>query len=176
MVTLRSTRNCPNTPRVALALEEMGTPYRVERAEDGSFTRDFGVPGPSLLDGALTLVEPNAILRHVARAYGAGTLWPESLAEQAEVDRWLDFQAIRISRAIGGAPDALATLLGPLERHLARQPWMLARGFTVADCGYVPMVQKRARLALDPYPSVVAYLDRLAARPAWARARVASPT
>src|SRR6185295_13311517 len=71
MVHLRSTRNCPNTPRVRFALEEMGVPYELELVPDGTFTREYGIPGPELVEGDARIVEVNAILRHVARRHGA---------------------------------------------------------------------------------------------------------
>jgi len=174
-VQLRSTANCVNTPRVRFVLEELGTPYQITIVPDGTFTAAYGVPGPELIEAAYSgdfrLIEISAIVRHVARTYGAGRLWPEDLHGQAEVDRWLDFQAIRVARAAASGDTAtLTTLCGALDRHLAARPWLLARGFTLADCGFMPAVLKRDKLPLAAFPAVTAYFDRLMARPAWARA------
>ncbi len=176
MVHLRSTTGCVNTPRILFALEEMGVPYRIDLVPDGTFTAAHGIPGPELVEDDFIVIEVGAILRHVARRHGTGTLWPPDLRGQAEVDRWLDFQAVRVARAAAARDvDALATLLGALERQVATQPWLLARGLTVADCGFVPTLLKRDRLPLARFPAVAAYLDRLAARPAWTRAQAATP-
>jgi glutathione S-transferase len=176
MVHLRSTTGCVNTPRILFALEEMGVPYRIEIVPDGSFSTRYGIPGPELVEEDGILVEVSAIVRHVARRYGLGTLWPDDLHGMAEVDRWLDFQAIRLARAAAAREVAtLHTLLAALDHHVVDQPWLLARGFTVADVGFLPALSRRERLPLERYPAVDAYLDRLAARPALSRARAATP-
>src|SRR4051812_46955846 len=98
-IIVRSTRNCPNTPRILFALEELGLEYEMEHVEDGVFSRDWGSPGPSITDAETTTIEPGAILRHLSRRTN-GKLWPVSLAQQADADRWLEFQGRRISRAV----------------------------------------------------------------------------
>lgn len=176
MVQLRSTAGCVNTPRVLFVLEELGVPYQVEVVPDGTFTAIYGIPGPELIEDEGRLVEVGALVRHLARRHGAGTLWPADLHGQAEVDRWLDFQAIRLARAAANRDlPTLDTLLGALERRTAAQPWMLTRGFTVADIGFAPAMVKRDKFPLHRYPAVAAYFDRLAARPAWARALAGTP-
>ncbi|KAB2901861.1 MAG: glutathione S-transferase family protein [Kofleriaceae bacterium] len=176
MVQLRSTTGCVNTPRILFALEEMGVPYRTEIVPDGTFTARYGIPGPELVDGERTIVEVGAILRHVVRTYGTGSLWPSDRFDQAEVDRWLDFQAVRLARAAAARDlETLGTLLGALERHLRTRTWMLGDDFTVADCGFVPAMMKRDKFPLDKFPAIAAYFDRLGARPAWKRALAATP-
>src|SRR5262245_50014463 len=110
MIRIRSTRNCPNTPRVLVALEETNTPYDITAVEDGTFTAAYGIPGPELVDGELVVVELGAVIRHVARAYGAYTLWPATLAAQADVDRWYE-----LVRRIVGAGAGAAPLLARLD-------------------------------------------------------------
>jgi glutathione S-transferase len=176
MVHLRSTHGCVNTPRILFALEEMGVPYRVETVPDGTFTARYGIPGPELVDGERKVVEVGAILRHVVRTYGAGTLWPSDRFDQAECDRWLDFQAIRIARAAAARDvDTLGTLLSAFERHISKRTWILGDEFTVADCGFIPAMLKRDKFPLETYPAIAAYFDRLGARPAWKRAVDATP-
>ena len=176
MVYLRSTLGCVNTPRILFALEEMGVPYRVETVPDGTFTMRYGIPGPELVDGERVVVEVGAILRHVVRTYGTGGLWPADRFDQAEVDRWLDFQAIRIARAAAARDlETLGTLLAALERHLGTRTWLLGNAFSVADCGFVPAMLKRDKFPLDKFPAIAAYFDRLGERPAWKRALAATP-
>lgn len=173
---LRSTANCTNTPRVLYALEESGAAYQLEVVPDGTFLRAFGIPGPELVDDHHSVVEVTAVLRHVGRRFGAGALWPADPFEQAEVDRWIDFQSIRVSRAMAARDTAtLTTLLGAFDRHLTDRAWVLGERLTVADCNAVLMLPKRAALTLETYPAIRAYLDRLAARPAWARAQARAP-
>ena len=167
MVRLRSTRNCVNTPRILVGLEATGTPYEIEGVPDGTFTAAYGIPGPELRDGDLVVVEVGAVMRHVARAYGAGTLWPEGLAAQAEVDRWYELVR-RISGALGADGTGARPLLERLDARLAGRDWLVG-GFTMADCAYVALLPNRARLPLAGLDRLAAYLDRLAALPAVVR-------
>lgn len=167
MIHIRSTTNCPNTPRVLVALEECGAPYDIAPVPDGTFSALYGIPGPDLTDGDLVVVELGAVIRHVARAYGAGTLWPTDLRGQAEVDRWYEL----IRRVTAAAADnAAGPLLERLDTQLADRDW-LCGDFTMADCGFVAFLPARARskLQLDAAPRFAAYLDRLAARPSVVR-------
>lgn len=176
MLQLRSTVNCVNTPRILYALEEMGLPYEVDTVPDGTFSARYGIPGPELVDGDHTVVEVSAIIRHVARRFGVGTLWPDDVFEQAEVDRWLDFQAVRLARSVAARDlDTMGRLLDAFEHHIASRKWVLGDDFTVADIGFAPAMLKRDKFPLDRFPSIAAYFDRLGARPAWQRARANAP-
>jgi glutathione S-transferase len=170
IVSIRSTRKCVNTPRVLMALEEAGVEYTVEAMQDGHFSARYGIPGPSMHDGTFELVETTAIMRHVARAWGAGTLWPAELERQAQVDRWLEFPR-RVSEAVNKSDAAaLARLVPRLDDQLADGREWIVGAFTIADCAYAPVVAARGKLPLDEARHLAAYLDRLAARPSLARA------
>lgn len=174
-LTVRSTRACPNTPLVLFALEELVVDYQTAVVDDGWFHTRFAVPGPSLEDGALFVIELGAVMRHCARAYGDGALLGEGLAGLAEMDRWLDFLTRRIARAIDDPP-SLAHALDILDAHLEGRDWILG-AFSVVDCLYLALARPpwRARLSFDGAPRISAYLDRLVARPAVARALARVP-
>lgn len=170
MLRVRSTRNCKYTPRVLFALEEAGMAYETVLADDGWFTGAYGIPGPAIEEEGFSVVELGAILRHIGRAYGPGTLMPADLKGQAGVDRWLDFQHRRIGRAMqAGELDAVRALLVRLDAQLAGHEYVLG-DFTVADCGLAALLLIRNKLPLDDLVYLPAYLDRLAARPTWPRA------
>lgn len=169
---LRSTHNCPNTPRILFALEELGITYQTERVEDGVFATGWGSPGPSLHDGDVSTIEPGAIARHLVRRE-SGRLWPTSLAQQAEADRWIEFQSRRLSRAVESKDGpAIMRLLGFVEAQVAKHPWFVGDDFTMVDIMYSLLAtpQARAMLPLSQFPQLGAYLERLAARPAFGRA------
>jgi glutathione S-transferase len=131
----------------------------------------YGVPGPLLVDDDFELLEPGAVLRHVGRRFGAGTLVPASLGGQAEVDRWIDFAVLRVGLpAVRGEVETVARSLGVLAAALAGRPWVTGETFTLADVGLSALCLVAPRLPLDAAPAVKAYLGRLAARPAWGRA------
>ena len=174
MIRIRSTPNCVNTPRVLIALEEAGVAYETAPVEPGYFRATYGVVGPSFEDGDLEIVEPGAVLRHVGRAYG---LMPRDLRGQAEADRWIDFYR-RLGDTMYPDPkrEALIDQLRHVERRLADGPFLLG-SFSIVDCGYASLnlPDARRRLPLDALPGLTAWLDRIAARPSWARATARVP-
>jgi glutathione S-transferase len=164
--TVQTTQGCKLTIRLLVALEEAGMAYQVETVEDGHFRGRYGVPGPVLVEDGYVVVEPNAVLRHVGRAYGG---MPADLRGQAEVDRWLELQ-MRVPRAAGDGPDKVRQLLALLDARLDGHTW-LAGDFTVADCGLATLARVPAgRLPLDGLVALNRTLDALRARPAFARA------
>ncbi len=178
MIVLRSTRNCTNAPRVMFALEELGLEYSIDAVPDGTFTNTWGSPGPTLSEqlpeGALLVIEPAAIVRHLARR--SGQLWPTSLAAQADGDRWIDFLQRRLVRALDkGDPEKLALLLGFLENQVGT--WLLGDELTIVDClyAYLDQTYARERIPFERFPAIAAYVERIATRPAWIRANARIP-
>ena len=169
MITVRTTKNCPNTPRILFAFEELGLPYECVLVEDGTFSNTYGSPGPEIIDGDVHAIEPSAILRHLVRR--EHKLWPTSLADQAQADRWIDFQTRRLSSAFKAkdGPE-IVRLLGFVEAHLAIHTWFVG-DFTIVDVVWslLALPASRAALPLDKFPALAAYIERVAARPAYAR-------
>ncbi len=87
---IESTRNCGQTPRVLVLLEELAVAYELRLRADGYFFETYGRPGPRLVEGDLTLFESPTMLRHCARTRSGGRLIPRSPRELTRVDRWLD--------------------------------------------------------------------------------------
>jgi len=173
-VIVRSTRNCPNTPRALCALEELGIAYDTAVEGDGWFLEHVGCAGPTLEDGALVVVEINAILRHLGRAHG---LMPEGLAALAEMDRWLEMYR-RIGQAILPKPklDLVRHQLGFLDRALDGKDWLCGT-FSIVDCSYLAMAFPPVfpALPLDAAPRFAAYLERVRTRPSAVRALARVP-
>lgn len=171
-ITVRSTKNCPNTTRILYGLEELDLAYTMERVEDGVFSREWGSPGPSITDGDVITIEPGAILRHLSRR--AGKLWPATLALQAEADRLFELQGRRISRAVEkqDVPE-VTRLLALVDAKLARAPYFLGDELSLVDIYYslFALPDARARMPfLSALPALSAWLERITARPAFARA------
>ncbi len=180
---IEATQNCDNTPRALFALEELGVEYAMIRQPDGHFLRTYGVPGPRLVDGEIELFETNAILRHLGRSQRGGRLYPASVADQARLDRWLDFFAGRLTYTHVDLGRAIKTgnqlqeakerqwfggLLSVLERQLGARQWLLGE-FSILDCSALVLLRMSRRFPLADHPGLAAYLDRLTARPACAR-------
>ncbi len=190
-------RNSANVQKALWALEELGLSYERRRVGGGFGGLDDpayralnpnGVV-PTLQDGALTLWESDAILRHLARTRGAGALRPEDLAAQALADQWLTWGSttlfpalaplfyglVRTARAeqdvsvLGPAAEKLAATLAILDARLARAPFVAGESFSFGDIG--PAIVAR-RAVLLPWgaphaPNVARWLDRIRARRAF---------
>jgi glutathione S-transferase len=55
---------------------------------------------PTLMEGDFVLWESNAIVRYLARVYGAGTLEPSDQKEIARANQWMDWQLSVVGPAI----------------------------------------------------------------------------
>ena len=174
MPRLRSTRGCPVSIRGLLALEEAAVVYDTAVVEDGVFRRRYGLAGPVLEeDEGYEAVGIAGVLRHVARVHGGGTLWPADPRGQAEADRWIETHQ-HLARSIAADPSAARPVLVIVDAALGGRDWMLG-GFSIADCSAAALARDRARLPLDGLDRLAAYLERLTARPAWARADARAP-
>lgn len=151
---------------------------------------------PALVDGSFRLWESNAINWYAAETHPAARLLPASAQGRASVQRWLSFQAghvtpasaqvyrttnARVQAYWGTRPDPAAAEAGrrELERYLPvidaaldGRDW-LEGDFSIADIAFLPHLAYLAEggFAFTPYPRLAAWLERLAARPAWRRTR-----
>jgi glutathione S-transferase len=159
MIAVRTTKNCPNTPRILFGLEEFGLPYECTLVEDGTFSSTYGAPGPEIVDGDVRVLEPFAILRHLVRREN-GRLWPTSLAAQADADRGLDFQGRRLSAALHEKNAAeIVRLLGFVDVQVAKGTWFMGDDFTIVDVVWslLALPQSRAKVPVDKFPALSAY-------------------
>jgi glutathione S-transferase len=128
------------------------------------------------LDSGERIAQSAAILWYLAE----GTPFlPDDALGRASVVQWLSFEQERVMGGLGNprfrlltgrpAPDLDARLatgrgaLAVLDAHLSARPWLVGEGVTIADLGLFPYVSVAgdAGVALDAYPSVVAWLDRV---------------
>ena len=72
---------------------------------------------------------------------------------------------------VAQADATLARSYGWLERELAGRTWAAGEAFTLADCAAAPALFYADKVApfRDSHPTLGAYLDRLEARPSFAR-------
>ncbi|MCY0386548.1 glutathione S-transferase [Robbsia sp. Bb-Pol-6] len=143
---------------------------------------------PVLQDDDFVLWESNTIIRYLASREGAEALYPTPPRERARVDQWLDWQATDLNRAwsyafmalVRHSPahddrDAVARSLADWAKHMRiieRQldksgAFIAGETFSLADIAIALSVnrwfctpQEHASL-----PALLAYFDRLAARP-----------
>jgi GST-like protein len=185
----------PNGRKLIIALEELGLDYRVRHVDLGAgeqFAPAFQQISPNnkipaLVDEATgrSLFESCAILHHLGRSTG------RLIADEDVVLQWLFLQAASVGPMLGqlwwfrhAAPERNAMALdrytretlrlyGVIERRLAVSPWIAADEYTLADIAFYPWLATHDEVGVDmrAYPHVDAWLRRIAARPAVARAR-----
>lgn len=168
--------------RIDLARGEHKTPEYLALNPNGKV--------PTLVDGARTLWESNAIMCHLAARSDSG-LWPQD-ARQTEVIRWLSWDLAQFYRAGGtlyfehiikprfglGDPDPAQVeraagdwrhLAAILDDHLHDRHWLVGDSMTIADfsvAGFLPYAG-RARIPLDEFPAIRRWHDRLNELEAW---------
>ena len=182
-----------NCYKVRLLLAHLRVPYerqtmdvvdRSNRAEVlGGLNPALRVP-TLVLDDGRALGESGAILWY----FGEETRFvPEERYERAQVLQWMFFEqydhepAIAVARfwlAYSGRPETVhdrlegwhrqgAKALAAMERHLDGRTWFVGDAMTIADIALYAYthVADEGGFDLEPYPSVRAWLDRVAAEP-----------
>jgi glutathione S-transferase len=144
---------------------------------------------PALVDDGFTLFESFAESLYLAKKYGTGRLYPESVEQEALVWQWsfwglnelernltvclfervIKPEADRDSGAADQAERDLQAPLGLLDTALAGRPWLLGQAFSVADINLaaIAALARPSKVSLDSYGNVAGWLDRAVARPAY---------
>lgn len=184
--------------RVVWLCEELGIPYQLVRYERDSQTRlapaayralSPSGTAPVISDGDLVLGESAAIVQYLAETHGEGRLLiAYRAAGYSDFLYWFHFAngsfmpaalIDSITRHLGDSP----TMVGlrsrldrgyeQIERRLGTVTFLAGDAFTAADIMIVfPLTTMRVFSPRDisPYPNICAYLQRIAARPAFQRA------
>ncbi|HEY0468104.1 MAG TPA: glutathione S-transferase family protein [Polyangiaceae bacterium] len=202
MVDFYFGKNSGNAARSALALYESGVPFgahpldlRKPRSPEYLALNPVGKV-PTLIDGATTLWESNAINWYLAEKYPHARLLPATPEGRAAVLRWAFFQTSHVSpaatavhRSINPAhvrylnqhTDAqeaengrkeLARFLPVLEGALTNADWLVG-DYSLADIAFAPHLGFLVQYGFDfpGTPRVRAWLERIRARPAWQKAQ-----
>lgn len=145
---------------------------------------------PTLVDGETVLWESNAILVYLAEKFPDTLFAGKSAAERGDVARWMFMNAAHLSPAVARIfahtirlPEdqrlprivdesrvEVDRCLLAMELHLKESGREYFGGpFGIADVSIAPVlgVAPMLGIALDAYPSVVAWLSRIQARPSW---------
>jgi glutathione S-transferase len=174
-----------------IALREAGIPFelvrvshRTHKTPDGVDLNEINSKGyvPALvLDNGELLTENAALLQYIADLNPAAKLAPSAgTLERYRLAEWLAFINSEIHKTFSPLfpPDAspdmkqyaragLTKRLGWLGPQLGSKPYLMGEQFTVADA-YLFVVLKWAGLVsfdLSPWPNLVAFQERVAARP-----------
>ena len=143
------------------------------------------------------LAESGAIVEYIVRRYGGGRLdVPPEAPEFARYAYWMHFaegslmSLMLIALVLSRVPEAkespvrgrilerMKQMLAFVDAELAGRDYFVGREFTAADVMMVfPFTTMRKFLDYDiaPYANIGAYLKRIEARPAYARAMARAP-
>ena len=182
-----------NCYKVRLLLAHLGIPFErrtMDVADRSNRPRVLGGLNPSLrvptvvLDDGRAIGESGAILWY----FGEGTHFvPDDPYDRARVLQWLFFEQydhepnVAVARfwlGYSGRPEAMPDrleewhrngnrALAATEGHLESRDWFVGDGMTLADIalyGYTH-VAPEGGFELEPYPSIRAWLDRVASQP-----------
>jgi glutathione S-transferase len=186
--------------RIIWLMEELGLPYRLEsfqREPGGAAPDAFKAlhplgKAPVIRDGEIMLAESGAIVDYIVHRYGdSGFAVQPEAAEYAGYLYWLHFaegslmplmlMALLLSRVPDGAASPagarvrvrMQQMLAFVDGKIANTPYFAGSGFTAADIMMLfPFTTMRLFLDYDlaPYPNIVAYMERIKARPAYQKA------
>ncbi len=198
MITLY-TAQTPNGRKISIALEELGLDYEVRRVQlaDEEQKQDWFLelnPNhkiPVLEDDGQVIWESGAILLHLGEKYdGDGRILPKDPKQRMEAIQYAFFQTGGIGPNLGRLGAALrkegeknqemieifggevGRLCGVLDRILSDGRDYLARDYSIGDIMHYPWLAIPLQLQLPQlveHANVVAWLERIAARPAVGR-------
>ena len=183
--------------KVLVALYENDTPFEYRHLEEGGHMEELTARWPMkrfpiLVDGGRTVIEASTIIEHLQLHHpGPRRLIPadpEAALEVRMLDRFFDNyvstpqqkivfdslrpEAVRDPHGVTEARAMLDTAYAWLEDWMQGRTWASGDGFSLADCGAAPFLfYADWTHAIDScFPNVLAYRQRLLARPSFARA------
>ncbi|PXW79169.1 glutathione S-transferase [Blastomonas natatoria] len=180
--------------RVIWLLEEMGTPYEMVRHQRDSQT--FRAPpalaevhplskAPTLIIDGHVMVESGAIIEYLIERFGSETLAPANAKDRPAYLEWLHFAEGTMASPIifsalaprfgglgpmlGGFMGAEVTkLLDHVERAVTGHDYLVGDRLSGADINMAYLLEvATASKQIGERPNLVAYLERLRARPAY---------
>ena len=194
MLTLHHLNNS-RSQRILWLLEELGTPYELvkyQRMEgiplappELKAVHPLG-KSPVITDGGKTIAESGAIVEYLLDRYGNGRMRPKAgTDEHWQYVEWMHFAEgsamfplllALYCTLIGDAAAPLqprvdseiANHLAYLEAGIGSRQFFVGNDLTGADIQLL-FVLEAAGSRLAPYPHLVAYRDRMHARPAYKR-------
>ena len=194
MVTVHHLNNS-RSQRILWLLEEIGTPYEIVKYQrmapiplappELKQVHPLG-KSPVITDGDKTIAESGAIVEYVLERYGNGRMRPKPGTDDhwkyvewmhfAEGSAMLPLLLALYTSLLGDAASPLqprvdseiANHLSYMEAGLGDRQFFVGNELTGADIQLL-FILEAAGSRLAPYPRLVAYRDRMHARPAYTR-------
>lgn len=176
---------CSLAPHIAL--REAGLDVRLEKVDDGNRGAYRGVnpngyvPALEIRPGEI-LTEGPAIMQYIADLAPAAGLAPANGSmERYRLQSWLNYITSELHKGFSplfkpGIPapaktmfrEQIAQRLETVERRLAQHEYLLDSGFSVADAYLFVVTGWSGFVGVDltPFPHLLAFRERIAARPA----------
>ncbi len=195
MLTVHHLNNS-RSQRILWLLEELGTPYEITKYQrmeglplappELKEVHPLG-KSPVITDDGKTIAESGAIVEYVIDTYGKGRMKPPAGSDDYwKYVEWMHYAEgsamlpLLMALYAGFLGDGAAMLrpridseiannLSYIESGLAGREFFVGKDLTGADIQML-FVLEAAGARLEPYPSAVAYRDRMHARPAYRRA------
>ena len=184
--------------KVLIALYELDVPFEAaflnlgDEAERAAFHALWPVGKMPVLEdkaAGLALPESSIIIDYLNTRFGGGLI-PKDREAALEVrlqDRFFDLyvhapmgvftwdllrpEGQRDPNGVQQARDMLLKAYDMIERRMAHRTWAAGDDFSMADCAAAPaLFYAEGRVPFGDRPHLRAYLDRLKARPSYARA------
>ena len=184
--------------KVLIALYELDVPFEAaflnlgDQAERAAFLKLWPIGKMPVLEdraSGLVLPETSIIIEHLSTRFG-GRLIPKDPDAALQVrlqDRFFDLyvhtpmgvftwdllrpEGQRDPYGVEQARTLLETAYDMIDRRMADRAWAAGDGFSMADCAAAPaLFYAEGRVPFGDRPHLVAYLNRLKARPSYARA------
>jgi glutathione S-transferase len=185
VITLYDAARCPYCARIRIVLAEKDVPYdpvEIDLADRPAWLYEKNPVGkvPVLEEDGWVLPESAVIAEFLNERYPEPPLWPADPGERAAgrllVFRFEDFSKpyYAFRRGEDGAFARFEDELGFLDAMLEGAEWLSGRAFGLADVAFLPWLL-RARdmlgVALEPWQSLSAWLERACDRPSVAAER-----
>jgi glutathione S-transferase len=180
-----------------IAMVAAGIPFeeRLIPFETPEFTREAGPAAkvPLLIDGGIRVWESLAILEYLAEKFPSARLWPADIAARAHAraiasEMHAGFGGLRGHLPVNFARKVMKRPLTPqAAADVARieamwgecrarygGPFLFGETFGAADAMYAPVVSRFLTYDVDVNRHTRAYMDAVAALPAWTQWREAA--
>ena len=199
MLKIWGRKNSINVQKVLWCCGELNLPF--ERVDAGmehgvNSTPQYKAMNPNGLvptidDDGFILWESHAIVRHLARKHGKGTLWPADEKVCADADRWMEWydttlwnnlrpvfwNLVRVEpdkrdmKLVEESRKKTASDLKIVENNLAGRDYMAGKVLTMGDIPMGVAVHRWFSLPIErpDFPRLAAYYQRLKQRPAYAQ-------
>ena len=188
---------CSFSPHIVL--REANVPFDLVKTDLKAKTTEGGkdfravnragyVPALELDDGTV-ITEGPVIVQYIADQLGGGHLAPPNgTLPRYKLQSWLNFVSTELHKGFSplfnpqvtgesraALVDRLAARIGHLDQHLADKDYIMGKEFSLPDA-YAYTVLNWAtpqKVDLSPFKNIVAYMDRISARPSVQAAREA---